>query len=330
MEAISFLEYFADRRILKTEYLTEPAHILDASVVAIGSFDGLHLGHRAILKAMVDKAHKMDVPSAVVTFEPHPRVVTKSQDVQLLTTIDEKIPAISALGADVLAILKFDENIANMSFEEFAKKYLIGSLGMKALVLGEDHGFGKNRAGDTDSLRKLGEQLDFELEIIEPVRWKHKSIRSNRIREYVSSGNMLEAAHMLGRPYSISGEIIEGRHRGRDLGFPTINLSTPPGKLLPPNGVYAAAENSGNPGLLYIGVSPTFEPKEFSVEFYGLSKPEPELGDTAYISVFERFRGEMAFESAEKLVEQMKNDLSRLRDWLDKNKFEKEDIKKTV
>lgn len=264
----------------------------------------------------------------VVTFKPHPRNVTRSEEVKLLTTLDEKIPVIAALGADNLTIIEFDQNMVEISFEEFVNDYLIGCFGMKVLVLGKDHGFGKNRAGDLDNLKSLSEELEFELEIIEPIKWRDKSIRSNRIREYVSHGEMLEVAHMLGRPYSLTGEVVEGRKRGRELGFPTINFVVPENKLVPPNGVYAASEISGNPGLLYIGYSPTFKPREFSIEFYGTNKPEVRIGDDVAISIFERFRDEMVFDSAEKLVEQMKKDLARLKAWLKENEFEKETVNK--
>lgn len=286
-------------------------------MVAVGSFDGLHLGHRSILNALIKEARIMGVPSVVMTFEPHPRIITRNENVELLTVLEEKVPVISALGADHLAVLRFDTKIADMSFEDFAKDYLLGSFGMKKLVMGEDHGFGKGRAGDTIGLAELGDDLGFSVRIVEPVQWKGNPIRSNRIRNYIASGDMLNTAEMLGRPYSISGEVVEGRGRGAKLGFPTVNISMPDSKLLPPFGVYSAAEISGNPGLLYIGESPTFEPKELSVEFYGLARPTARLGDRVALSIFERFRGEIAFASAEELIEQMKKDLDRLIKWID-------------
>lgn len=290
--------------------------------MAVGSFDGVHLGHRAILEILINKARANGVPSAVVTFEPHPRKVTRSEDVGLLTPLEEKVAAFSALGVDYLVILKFDECISKMSFEDFVKYYLTDSLGMSILILGEDHGFGKNRAGDAGSLAKLGSNSGFEIEIVPPVKWKDVSIRSNRIRKSVSSGEMLDAAHMLGRPYSIYGEVVGGMKRGRKLGFPTVNIEVPTGKLLPPFGVYAAAEKSGNPGLLYLGKSPTFGEGRFSVEFHGLEKPSADVGDDFALSVFERFRTDIAFASPQALVEQMEKDLAKFKTWLDQNKIE--------
>lgn len=301
---------------MKTEHLTEPSRILSSSVVAVGSFDGLHLGHRAILDALLEESRLMGVPSVVMTFEPHPRNITRGEDVELLTVLDEKVPVISALGADYLAVLHFDKKIADMSFEDFARDYLIGSLGIKKLVMGLDHGFGKGRAGNTTGLSELGNRFGFGLRVVEPVQWNGNPIQSNIIRKTIAMGDIPYAAQMLGRPYSISGEVVEGRGRGAKLGFPTVNISVPKSKLLPPFGVYSAAEMSGNPGLLYIGESPTFEPKELSVEFHGLIKPYVKLGNNIALSVFERFRGEIAFESPEKLIEQMNKDLERLKIWV--------------
>ena len=297
--------------------MNKPRQLLKSSIVAIGSFDGLHIGHRAILKTLVERAKVCGVPSAVISFDPHPRTVLGQAETKLLTPVDEKIPAMAALGVDELIIIRFDEPFSQLPFEVFAKDYLIGILGSTELVLGEDHGFGRNRSGDIENLTELGAKLGFSLNIVKPVLWNNKSIRSNRIREMVILGDLPHAAHMLGRPYSLVGEVIHGRHRGRKLGFPTVNIRVPDEKLLPPNGVYAAADGFGLPGLVYIGISPTFEGDLFTVEFFGLEEPQAKLGENFMVSLFERFRGEIEFPDAGELIKQMVIDKARLEGWVE-------------
>ncbi len=301
---------------MKTEYLTEPRFILDSSVVAVGSFDGLHRGHRAVLERLLGKAKALAVSPVVLTFEPHPRAVLGKSSLKLLTPLDEKIPAIAAMGIDFLIVVGFDMSFAGLTSEKFVEEYLVKSLGIKALILGTDHGFGKNRSGGVESLRGIANDRGFELEIVEPVLWKGEHIRSNRIREAVAEGSLSGTAHMLGRPYMIAGEVVRGRGRGKEMGYPTVNISPPEEKLLPPSGVYAASDDKGTPGLLYIGTSPTFDDGQFTVEFYCVREMGLSIGDEARISVFEYFRGERAFPSKMELIEQIEKDKEKLEKWV--------------
>jgi len=302
---------------LKTEYLIRPRPITERSVVAVGSFDGLHLGHRAIFDRLIERAKKLGVPSVVLSFDPHPKQVVGSGDLKLLTPGDEKPPAIAALGVDLLVIVKFDERLAALSSEEFVEEYLTGALGVKEMVLGTDHGFGKNRSGSAESLENVSRSHGFEIVVIEPVLWMNEPIKSNRIRKSVAEGDMRRVAHMLGRPYPIGGEIVKGRGRGQKLGFPTANIRTPNEKLLPPPGVYAASDESGQPGLVYIGSCPTFADGEFTVEFHRIEPAKYKVGERINISLFERFRGEITFPDSGELVKQIEQDRIRLVDWVE-------------
>ncbi|MCD6501983.1 riboflavin biosynthesis protein RibF [bacterium] len=300
---------------MKTEYLSKPLPLLSASAVAVGCFDGLHIGHREVLRRLLVRARDERQSSVVFTFSPHPKELFGGSRFRLLTPLREKVPALAALGIDVAVIARFDAEFASLSAERFVTEYLKGSLGMKVLIVGADHGFGAGRGGGIDVLRSLSSTEDFDVEVVEPVLWNGEPVKSSRIRESVVAGDMSSAAHMLGRPYSISGELSIGHGRGRRLGFPTMNIKPPKDKLLPKTGVYAAADEGGIPGLLYIGTSPTFGDGEAIAEFHGLSRPVADVGSIYSVSLFERFRDEIAFPNAAALVEQMKADMERLVHW---------------
>jgi len=301
---------------LKTEYLTQPRKIANNSAVAVGSFDGLHLGHRAILDKLKSCAKELDGPSVVLTFNPHPKnIVGSGETMKLLSPLEEKVPAIAALGVDLLVVVAFDEKFAALTAEEFVRNFLVDSLGVAVLVIGTDHGFGKDREGNLASLELLSKNTGFVLNIVEPVLWDDKPIKSRRIREVVVAGDMPKAAHMLGRPYTIVGEVVPGRGRGRKLGFPTANLKTPPEKLLPKSGIYAVSDEQGKLGLMYIGTSPTFGEGEFTVEFYRLESADYKKGETIRLSVFQRIRGEAVFPGSGELIKQMESDRTNLIRW---------------
>lgn len=281
---------------------------LERSAVTVGSFDGVHLGHRAVINALIEKAKKREIPSVVVTFEPHPRRFIFDKGMKFLTPESEKVIYLSALGINFLCIIEFDENMAEMSAEKFVEKYLITYLGAVEIIVGSDHNFGKDRAGDARFLNALSQKYNFQLTVVEPVFQDNRPIKSGRIREAVSKGFVSEVSKMLGRPYAIWGEVVQGKGRGSRLGFPTVNINPPDEKLLPPNGVYIAMDENGSPGLLYIGTSPTFDSDRFSIEFHQLEPKKYELGFEIKVSIINRIRDEMKFESKEKLIEMIEND----------------------
>jgi len=271
---------------LKTEYLSRPSRILSASAVAVGSFDGLHIGHRKVLSRLISEAG--DMPTVVFTFSPHPRAFFED-DFPLLTTDEEKTALLATTGIEMAIFAKFDSAFVEQTAEVFIDRYLKDSLGMRKLVIGSDHAIGKGRSGNIDALAKLAPQMGFELIIVEP--------------------------EMLGRPFAISGEVVEGEGRGSRLGFPTVNFVPPPEKLLPPAGVFIATDTRGMPGLLYIGTAPTFGKRKIIAEFHGIDRPE-RIDREFGVSVLDMLRREEKFASADELVVRMRQDREKLLNWL--------------
>ncbi|MCK5832291.1 riboflavin biosynthesis protein RibF [bacterium] len=300
---------------MKTEYLLNPSFLLKETAVAVGSFDGLHLGHRDVISSLLGVSSKKGLKSVVLTFSRHPRAFLARNGFPVLTTESEKISLLSRLGVDSTVFVEFSESFASQSAEEFILNYLIDSLGMKALVLGKDHAFGRDRCGQ-EVLRSLGKEMGFEVIVVESVLWDNLAIKSTRIRDCLIAGEMSSVAQMLGRPYSISGVVSRGMGRGGKLGFPTVNIKHPEDKLLPPNGVYISTDGDGMPGLLYVGSAPTFGEREIVAEFHGVNSPRAEYGQEFAVSVIERLRGEKTFQSSEDLVRQMDEDKRVLVKWL--------------
>lgn len=307
---------------MKTEYVDTPRFISDRSVVAVGSFDGIHLGHRAILGQLLERAKILSADSIVVTFDPHPVSVVGNKKIDILTPGDMKVASMATLGIDILVILDFDEEFAKISAEEFVSSYLKQSMGMLEMIAGEDHGFGSNRSVDIASLKAIGEEFDFKVNVVDSVFWRKEPIKSRRIRKEVSRGDMFLVAQMLGRPYPITGHVITGKGRGKKLGFPTANIEVPKTKLLPPPGVYIATDEEGELGLLYLGNAPTFGDEEFKVEFYRLEAKNYLKGDQVRLSVFRKMRGEIEFNTKEDLIAQMNKDKIQLIEWAHENNRE--------
>ena len=297
---------------LKTEYLSRPSRILSASAVAVGSFDGLHIGHRKVLSRLISEAG--DMPTVVFTFSPHPRAFFED-DFPLLTTDEEKTALLATTGIEMAIFAKFDSAFVEQTAEVFIDRYLKDSLGMRKLVIGSDHAIGKGRSGNIDALAKLAPQMGFELIIVEPEMLGDAPVKSTRIRECVICGDLHSAGEMLGRPFSISGEAIEGEGRGSRLGFPTVNFVPPPEKLLPPAGVFIATDTRGMPGLLYIGTAPTFGKRKIIAEFHGIDRPE-RIDREFGVSVLDMLRREEKFASADELVVRMRQDREKLLNWL--------------
>jgi len=213
-----------------------------ATALTVGTFDGVHRGHLDLIGRLVARAHDLSLPSIAVTFEPHPlAVVNPAAAPPLLTVGDEKLEVLAETGLDDLAVVAFTPALAALSAEDFVMRVLCGRLRMRDLLIGHDHGLGRERAGTADVLTALGASHGFGVGVVDPVsstdgRW----ISSTMIRRAVAGGDLTHATEFLGRPYSIAGTVVPGAQRGRALGFPTLNLSQPPErKLLPPDGVYA-------------------------------------------------------------------------------------------
>lgn len=290
-----------------------PPYVKD-TVITVGTFDGVHRGHRDVIERLVARAHVLKIPSVLVTFEPHPlEVVNPAAAPLLLTTHDEKQEVIAETGLDYLAVVPFTAELAAYSAEDFVERILRRCFRMRELLIGYDHGFGRQRAGNVDVLRTLGERDGFRVEVVEPVSTADgHSVSSTSIRRAVAGGDLDRAAASLGRLYSVSGRVIEGAQRGRTIGFPTVNLGAPPKrKLLPPEGVYAVrAQTPAGPlgGMMNLGPRPTFGDSATSLEAHLFDTSGNFYGSHIRIDFVARLRETRKFASAEQLTAQLRND----------------------
>jgi riboflavin kinase/FMN adenylyltransferase len=288
------------------------------TTVTVGSFDGVHLGHQAVLREIARRAQARGRASVLVTFEPHPLEVVNPQAAPpLLTTDAERREMLAQLPLDYVLLLRFDRHLAAMSPEEFVDQVLLDRCRMRELVIGHDHGFGRGRSGDIETLRRLGVERGFDVDVVEVVDSGDQHVSSSRIRRAVAGGDLATAARMLGRPYQVSGQVTPGERRGRLLGVPTINLSTvPPQKLLPPDGVYAVrVEWRGGrlDGMMNQGPKPTFADGRRTLEAHLFDFEGDLYGEWVRIEWVERLRDIERFPSVEALKQQLDHDRIRAR-----------------
>ncbi len=266
--------------------------------VAIGTFDGVHRGHRAVIQA----AKATGLRSVVVTFHPHPRSVL-GYEVNLLATLERRIELIERIGPDELLIVAFTPELSRLAPDQFVRDVL-EPLGTRVVVAGEGFRFGSGRRGDLPLLRRLG----LEVHAVPLV----DGVSSSRIRELLAEGNVIEAAHLLGRPPELEGAVVAGDQRGGTLGFPTANLAVEPGLLVPAHGIYAGAA-LGHRAAISIGVNPHYGGRERKVEAYLLDFAGDLYGARLRLELWTRLRDERAFGSEEELVAQMARDTEAAR-----------------
>ncbi|MGK9476453.1 bifunctional riboflavin kinase/FAD synthetase [Melioribacter sp. OK-6-Me] len=289
------------------------------TVVTVGSFDGLHLGHYKILSRLFDISEQCSCESVLFTFEPHPRlVISKDYEIKLLTTLNEKIDILNKTKLDNLVIQKFSREFSEMTSEEFIYQILVNQLNLSHIVIGHDHKFGRDRMGDAEKLRQLGKQYGFEVTAVEAEKCNGEVVSSTKIRNALAEGNIDKANLFLGRNYSFEGIVVKGAQRGRRLGFPTANIKLDNNyKALPANGVYAVnAFLNGNSlmGIMNIGLRPTFNEKpEITIEVHlinkDFSKYEKNIyGERLKVEVIKRIRKEIKFDSVDMLIKQIEDD----------------------
>lgn len=280
--------------------------------LSIGIFDGVHIGHQAIIKKLNIIADKKHLESAILTFWPHPRTVfNPDDDLKFLNTIEEKTYLLKKNGIQHLFLKEFDEEFRNLTGEEFVKQILVGKLNVKHLIIGHDHTFGKNRSGDFNLLQKMSSEFGFEVEQVEAIDFHSKHISSTQIRNALTEGNVKEANEMLGYVYSVSGEVIHGKKIGRTIGYPTANIAVNPIKLLPKKGAYIVdvfVKNQHFKGMLSIGTNPTVNGNLLSVEVYILNFNEDIYGKEISVNFREFLHDEIKFETLEKLIERLDED----------------------
>jgi riboflavin kinase/FMN adenylyltransferase len=285
------------------------------SVVTVGAFDGVHLGHQALVREVRRRADALDAAAVVVSFEPHPGEVL-GHPVARLTTREERGEALAQLEADRLHLLRFDARLAGLSAEEFVRDVLVRRCGMTELVIGTDGGFGKDRAANRRTLPGMGHQFGFAVHLVEPIADREgKAISSSGIRRALQEGDLKRAGEWLGRPYRMIGRVVPGAGRGQTIGFRTINLDgPPPEKALPPDGVYAARVEWGGGtagAMLNQGTRPTVGDGRRSVEAHLFDFDGDLYGRTVRIEWVERIRDIRRFESLDALRHQLELDRER-------------------
>jgi len=284
------------------------------SVITLGTFDGLHLGHQQIVESVIQKSRQSGGRSFLITFDPHPRkVIPGRNDVKILSTLNEKAVILEQLGLENLFVINFTTEFSKQSPEEFVKKYLVNGIGLKEMVIGYDHHFGKGRDGNFELLQELGKKFNFHVTLIPEFSVDGETISSTKIRNALLAGDVVKAGKMLGRNYSFKGKIVRGDGRGRKLGFPTANLSTEnEDKLIPAKGIYAAecvVENEKHFGLLSLGSRPTFHKDgDIIPEFYIFDFDRDIYDRIMQVNLVEKIRDEEKFNSVDDLIIQMKKD----------------------
>ena len=289
--------------------------------LSIGVFDGVHLGHQAVVRDTVRMAAKARGASVVLTFDPHPAVVLKKKkNVPLLTSTEEKRELLLKMGADYVVVLGFSPELATQSAAEFLGRVIIPRFEIKRLIVGEGFAMGKDRKGDVNELRSIGLEYEFDVDEIPHAKLEKTRVSSTRIRRSLKDGRVSEAARFLGRDYFVRGVIVKGEGRGRQLGFPTANLRLDPNRVLPTKGVYAVAVTKGSlrmKGVANVGVRPTFGGKNLSVEAHILDYEGDILGETIQLDFIERLRPERRFKSEASLRAAIVEDVHTARDILD-------------
>src|SRR5437763_6245844 len=293
------------------------------SVVTIGAYDGVHLGHRAVIEEVRQRASTLGVPTAVVTFDRHPAAVVRPTSApRLLTDTDQKLELLADAGVDYTLVLHFDEERSHESAEDFVNEVLVGCLRARLVVVGEDFHFGRNRGGNVELLRRMGPNLGFEVEglTLIPVPSFEGPVSSTAIRRALESGDVVIANRLLGRPHEVRGVVEKGDGRGgKVLGFPTANVAVPAEVQLPADGIYAGwyarPDGSTHAAAMSIGRRPTFYPEggPLMVEAYLLDFDGDLYGERAAVRFASRLRGEERFESADALVAQMNKDVEAAR-----------------
>lgn len=288
------------------------------AIVTVGTFDGVHRGHQAVLEEIRVRAGDTGRRAVLLTFHPHPlRIVRPEAAPRLLTTPVEKKEILAETGLDYAVFLRFTQELSQYSPRRFVKEILVGRLGVNELVIGYDHGFGRGRSGDVDTLRSIGRELGFAVDVVPPVDVGGEPVSSSRIRAAVAQGRLDLATEGLGRPYSLRGFVVRGDGRGRTLGFPTANLSTGSSdKLLPPAGIYAVRgvlRAGVFSGALHLGPRPTFEGSPPSIELHLIDFSGEIYGEDVRVDFLEYLRPVHAFESIEALKRQMGADVERAR-----------------
>ena len=279
----------------------------------MGTFDGVHIGHKKILNKLTQNTENENYESLVLTFFPHPRMVLQEHsDLKLLNTITEKIDLLEKIGIENLVIHPFDETFSRLTAEEFVSTILVDRFHIHKIIIGHDHRFGRNRTADIDDLIAFGKEYNFEVEQISVQEINAISVSSTKIRKALLEGDMALANEYLGYDYSLTGKIIQGKQLGRTIGFPTANLKIEENyKLIPQNGVYIVQSSINQKtvfGMMNIGFNPTVDGQNQSIEIHYFDFDADLYNQDISVSILQRIRSEQKFESVDVLKEQLEKD----------------------
>ncbi len=283
------------------------------SVITIGTFDGVHIGHKKILERIIHSAQELGCESTVLTFFPHPRMILQDDSsVKLLNTINEKTALLEKTGIDNLIIHPFDKEFSRLTAEEFVTTILVNQLNIQKIIIGHDHRFGRNRTADINDLIEYGKEYDFEVEQISVLEINDIAVSSTKIRNAILEGNIALANKYLGYNYFFSGEVVKGKQLGRTIGFPTANIHIKEDyKLIPKNGVYivkSAFENEIVYGMMNIGNRPTVNGEDQTIEVNFFNFDRDIYAKLITVEILEFIREEHKFESLDALKNQIQKD----------------------
>lgn len=291
-------------------------HLTQPTVLTIGSFDGIHLGHQHLISRVVARAKETDAASALVTLHPHPKIVLRpASSLQYLSTLEERLDLLAPLGLEYAVVLPFSLEYSQIRAREFIQM-LLDHLNMKELFCGADFALGYKREGNVAFLRELGREKGFGVTVVEPQEFDGEIMSSTHIRELIDTGDISDAARFLGRYPSVRGRVVRGDQRGRKLGFPTANLAVAERRLIPANGIYAVRVRIGDRwygGAASIGIRPTFGGGQRLVEVYVLDFDGDLYDQVIEVQFVRRLREERKFDSVDALVAQMRQDVAESR-----------------
>lgn len=296
----------------------------EKTIVTLGTFDGMHIGHRAILNKLKLQKNNTGYKTLVLTFFPHPRMVLKTDHkILLLNTIEERIQLIKDFGIDYLVVQEFTQEFANLSAEEFVKNVLVDQFNIAKIVIGYDHHFGKNRSANIHDLMEFGKKYHFDVEQISAEELDHVSISSTKIRKALTEGNVSLAKDYLGYPYMISGKVVKGKQLGRTIGFPTANIQIAEDyKLVPAIGVYVVGVTVREKeyyGMLSIGTNPTVGGLEKTIEVHIFDFNEDLYNEKITVHFLTKIREEQKFASLDLLIAALKEDEQFSKEYLSNN-----------
>jgi len=285
------------------------------TVLTVGTFDGVHEGHKVLIKAVVERAEELSARSVIVTFDPHPRdIINPGADgIKLLSTLPERCELLADLGINEMIVIPFDRDFSLLTSEEFIRDVIYKKIGVKEFIIGYDHQFGKDREGTIETVRSLGEELGFQANVISRQEVENQTVSSTSIRKALQvEGDAEKAAKFLGRYYILHGTVVHGEKRGGKIGFPTANVHVDQAKkIIPRKGVYAVwirVDGDYHPAMMNIGKRPTFDGEELTVEVHIFDFKKDIYGKEVHTQFVRRLRDEKKFSGADQLKKQLEKD----------------------